>query len=264
MNDVCGKEYFPPLGKNRLRSHFTIQDFITGKVDALTFIETFTHEVALQAHKTMHEDLVQNVPLCRFEDNLKCVWKPQSIFHHFEENCYVPTDIDTGQVLSSSDVPDEVKRAMGASDFSKTVEQQRKAKYTAYTGTEASTVFWNGLLPEFRTSQAAANFYLEHVHGLNIDDDAQNLPLYDVTGNKLTSTHSLSSSSTYKDNGMNLRVAKDDLCVYGKFLTRPTVRARAGAGDIKEKRIAMESPSLYVEKSMAVEPPDMLAHEYGI
>ena len=32
MNAVCGKEHFPPIGKNGLRCHFTIQDFITGKV----------------------------------------------------------------------------------------------------------------------------------------------------------------------------------------------------------------------------------------
>ena len=229
LNDVCGKDYFPSIGKNGLRCHFTIQDFITGKVDALTFIETFTHQVAIQAHKRMAAALVQNVPLFRFENNLEYVWKPQSIFHHYEghqyvlhllvylllllyveklNTKYVPVAIDTGQVS------DNVKKAMRASDFSKTADQQRRAKYIAFTSTEASTAFWNGLLPDSKFSQAAANYYLKHLYGQNIDDDAQNLPVYDVNGNKLTSTHILFSSATYKpENWMNLRVVADDICV---------------------------------------------------
>ena len=66
LNDVCGKEYFPSLGKQGLRCHFTLQDIITGKVDALTFIETFTHQVVKQAHMRMPAELVKAVPLYQF------------------------------------------------------------------------------------------------------------------------------------------------------------------------------------------------------
>ena len=101
----------------------------------------------------MPADLVQNVPLFRQENDPTYVWRPQAIFPHSEGYNYEYA-IDTGQV---SDV---IKNAMGASDFSRTADQQRRAKYLAFTSREAATVFWNGALPDSKVSQAAANFYL--------------------------------------------------------------------------------------------------------
>ena len=69
LNDVCGKEYLPTLGKDGIRCHFTLQDLITGKVDALTFIETFTNQVANHATQMMAKELSQVVPLFREENN---------------------------------------------------------------------------------------------------------------------------------------------------------------------------------------------------
>ncbi|MCP4457858.1 MAG: hypothetical protein GY816_07525, partial [Cytophagales bacterium] len=83
LNDVCGKEHLPPIGPG-LQCHFTIKDLIIGHADALTFIETLTNQVALQLHKKMPADLVQNVPLFRQENDPTYVWRPQTIFLHSE------------------------------------------------------------------------------------------------------------------------------------------------------------------------------------
>ena len=69
LDDVCGKEFFPPLGKHVLQSHFTVKDFITGAIDALTFAETFTNGVAKHMEMKMSSELTKVTPLYRDENS---------------------------------------------------------------------------------------------------------------------------------------------------------------------------------------------------
>ena len=80
LDECCGDELFSSLGMG-IKSHFTYKDFITGNVNVLLFIETFTNAVAVQMQQKKSEELMNYAPLYR-QENRTGSFRPHAIFSH--------------------------------------------------------------------------------------------------------------------------------------------------------------------------------------